>query len=245
MAFTPTPVPAFPDVPNALGVPPVARSASQVIDDIALLTADAVIISRMLQGPQWGIFDANMQPVIVGDSTVRMSFAKDFRISDYPVEGGGFESYDKVETPYDARLTFAIGGSFTLGTALSAINSTSLSGAVSALTGEAARAAFLSSMSVFAASTALFNVVTPDMVYPNANIVHYDYERTDRNGATMLMVDVDLQEVRVAPAPQFSNTQQPSGADPVNGGTVQTVPVASQPLAAPSAPNSLTTFQFS
>ncbi len=68
----------------------------------------------------------------------------------------------------------------------------------------------------------LYSVNMPETSFGPCNIQHYDFSRTTQNGAGILIVDVWLIEIRKTVEAGFSNTQQPSGADPVNGGAVQT-----------------------
>jgi hypothetical protein len=49
--------------------------------------------------------------VITAELVVGFEFRNDWTISDYPVEGGIFESYDKVFLPYLAKVRFASGSS--------------------------------------------------------------------------------------------------------------------------------------
>jgi hypothetical protein len=61
------------------------------------------------------------------------------------------------------------------------------------------------------------------------NAIHYDYRREQRSGASLLMVDVWFEEVRVTAQSEFTNTQSPEGAADTSGGTVLgTVPTPSQ-----------------
>ena len=67
----------------------------------------------------------------------------------------------------------------------------------------------------------MFVIVTRDITYPNVNAVHYDYRRTAENGgASMVIVDVGLREVKITSPGTLTTTRAPAGADPVNGGTV-------------------------
>src|SRR6185437_3575362 len=50
------------------------------------------------QAPQWGIFQ-NGTPVVIADAITNFGYRQDWAVADYPVERGGFESYDKVITP--------------------------------------------------------------------------------------------------------------------------------------------------
>lgn len=156
----------------------------------------------------WGIFDGDDAPVIVGDTVAAFENVKDYRISNFPVEGGGFESYNKVETPFDIRMTFTKGGSL------------------------AERTAFLLSLEAAAASLALYSVATPERTYLDVNITHFDFQRTHTQGATLLVVDVGLEQVRTTATVTFSNTQADDGAGRVNVGPVQPIePTPAQAVA--------------
>lgn len=224
MALAPLPVPTFPNVPIAPGVPPVLRAIGQIQDDVLILAADAFIIYSMFLGPQWGIFDQQGQPVLTGDSLISMDFRKGYRVADYPIEPNGFESYNKVETPYDAKMTMSVTGG-----GLLAIPGTQ----------KPDRTAFLDAVAQACASTYLFQMVTPEVTYYNANLIDYNYRRTAEQGVSRIEVDIYIQEIRQAPPAQFTQTAAVSGADPANDGTVQ----ATAPTTAQSS--SLSGFKFS
>jgi len=188
----------YPNVPFAKGVPPLLR-AQLGVQNLTLLAAGVVNFAKRFAGPQWGIFDQSGRPVLQYDSVVGVEFKKDYRISDFPVEKGQFSSYNKVETPFDARIVFSVGGS------------------------DAERALFLSVCGQLANSLEIVSVVMPEITYPNANVTHYDFRRTARNGVSLLTVDVWVQEVRLTATSTFSQsaTEDPSGASPTDLGTVQ------------------------
>lgn len=189
---------------------PALNSINQVASGVVLLVADAVGILNMLGAPQWGLF-LNGAPALVPDSVMSVEIKADWRLSDYQQEPNAFQSYNKVQTPYDARVTMTKGGS--------GIGS------------------FLLAVEAAVASLNLYDVVTPDRVYSSANLTHYDYRRTNTNGVSLLTVDLWLEEVRVTGTTTAPSTQAPSGATPVNGGNVQTqTPTAAQQLAAGTAP---------
>lgn len=194
------------------GIPPLTVPF-HIVTPI-LLVADAVSAILGFGQPQWGIFDQSNNPVIIADSVVAVDYKQGWHIADYPIEQGDFASYNKVATPFDARVTFTQGGT------------------------ESDRAAFLAAIEAAAASLDLYNVVTPEKTYLNANIEHYDYRRTSRNGVGLLTVDVGLVEIRQVATTTFTQTAQPSGVDQVNGGTVQpTTPTPVQQSAASSLLN--------
>lgn len=173
---------------------------------LELLTQDAIgLLAGAFSRQPWGIYFGGF-PVIIADNVVEVQYRQQWSISDFPVERGAFESYDKVQIPYDARLRFTAGGS------------------------AANRAAMLASIAAVAGDTNLYDVVTPEAVYLSCNITHYDYSRRSNEGLGLLAVDIWLIEVREAASAAMSNTQDPSGASQVNGGTVQTVPATSTQL---------------
>ena len=195
----------------ASGIPALLNNVAAVTNAAALLVADAQIIQNMFQGPKWGIGVGGFFQ-IVPDSIIDLDFKRDWQVPNYPQEEGAFESYNKVAMPYDARVRMTKGGT------------------------DADRAAFLNRIDALAASLTLFDVVMPELVYKNSNIVHYDYRRTATSGVSLLTVDLWLLEIRVSGNAAFSNTAAPSGANPVNTGTVQPqTPTAAQ-AAAGSAP---------
>ena len=90
-------------------------------------------------------------------------------------------------------------------------------------------AQFLTTLEAASASLDLYNVAMPELVYPNCNIEMYGFRRTAENGATLIVVDIGLQEIRQTATQTFSNTATPVAADQVNTGPVQTTtPTTSQ-----------------
>jgi hypothetical protein len=196
-------VPAFPNVPIAPGVPPVLRSVGNTEVSVvsALVSVDSLLDLVFPRALQWGIFDQNGNPIVVGDAVVSVDFRGEFDVPDYPVEQGGFASYNKVAHPKDIRVTVAADG-------------TTIS-----------PAQMLQAVDASVASTALFSVGTPDAIYASMSLTHYDYRRTSQNGAQMITVDVWATEIRMtATITSGSNAQTPSGMSPVSNGTVQPQP---------------------
>lgn len=186
----------------SFGIPPLLNKAGHALTAVGLLVADAKILLRALglQSPQWGIFLNNKQ-VIKPDSVLAFEYKKEYRLADYPMEQGAFQTYNKVTTPYDVRVSMTKGGS------------------------EVERQAFLLTAERIAASLDLYDVLTPERKYSNANISHFDYRRTSTNGVTLLTVDFWLAEIRVTVPAAFSNTKNPSSQINQNGGLVQPAPI--------------------
>lgn len=198
-----------------------------------LLIDSALLISRSLQ-PQWGIY-LNGSPIIAsslaqllgvgsllgalnsvsslfGGSNVSNQFSvvdfehkRDWTISDYPVEDGGFQSYDKVELPFDVKMRIAAGGSISN------------------------RQALINTVESIGKSLELFDVVTPERIYASCSVDHSSYHRTATNGVGLIIVDIWLREIRVTATTTFSNTMSPANAAQKNIGSVQPqAPTAAQ-----------------
>lgn len=218
MAIPVTPKPTYPNVPQAPGVPPLLRTIDEVQNDIVLIGADALSIINLLSTPQWGLFDSSGKPAFKpipaaglsgivstvlqvlgagGQSVGEEEYSLDHRVSDAPQEQGSFVSYNKVSSPYAGRVTYLCGGT------------------------SSQRGAFLTAVKAAQQSLNLYSLVMPEITYQSCTIVHHSYRRTARNGITLIAVDVWVEEVRVTGTAAFTNTQAPSGAAMVNGGTVQ------------------------
>jgi hypothetical protein len=175
---------------------------------IALLAQEAIVFFAGTGVPQWGLFTTAGIPVLVGDNVVTFGFKSEWSISDYPLEQGAFESYDKVTIPFESRIRYSVGGD------------------------SSRRQSFLASLLVIAGNLELYNVITPDAFYPSVNITRYSYDRSAINGAGLLVVDVHVVQVRVTATQAFSNTLSPSSANSQSGGQVQTIPASQQQAAA-------------
>lgn len=215
MAIPPTPKPP-PTVPTAPGVPALNRVAAAQ-NNIGLLLADAAQIANLFAQPQWGLFTQDGGPLFPGFSATPIinaiasgvglantsvgeeAYRREYRISTAPQEHGAFLSYNKVQMPFDGRVSYIVSGL------------------------AEARAFFLQQLETAAAALDLYALVMPEMVYPSVNIIHHDFRRRASRGLQMLEVDIWVEEVRVTGTAQFSNgtTKTPSGADPFNAGQLQ------------------------
>lgn len=187
----------FPDVPLAPGVPPVTRGPSgSVTGAEQRLTKDSDSVSQ-LAATQWGIFDQGGAQIVVPDSVVGFGYSAEYRVADYPIEQGGFESYDKVALPFLARVVMAKGGTL------------------------AERQSFHQAIEAIRGDRELYNVITPEALYVNCNITRVELDRSQQRGAGMLTVEIYLQEIRQKATAQFSNSRDAASASPANGGAVQ------------------------
>lgn len=139
-----------------------------------LLMADATGLFAAFGQPQWGIFDATTgSPILEADSVFSVEYARDYRISDYQQEQGAFFSYNKVQVPFQAKVSFLA---------------------------NALRYNFLAQIEPACASLGLVTVVMPEFAYPSANLTHYGFRREARRGKTLVLFDVWCEEVRVLAA---------------------------------------------
>jgi hypothetical protein len=193
-----------------------------------LLIADAAeLVLEALIGPQWGLY-LNGFPVIqpaksfigelssrlaplsaiaaavgvpnlipISASIVDFDFSQDWPLSNYPQEQGAFQSYDKVTLPFEVRMRIASGGPPPL------------------------RQAFLSSCLAIANSMALYDLVTPELVFPSCNCTRIEWRRSHDKGVTLLQVDLTFQQINVASAVAFGDTSVPQIAGQQSLGNVQ------------------------
>lgn len=193
--------PLYPDVPSASGVPSVLRYAGNaVVSAVTSLVADTISNLSILAAGPWGIYDENGALVIEADTVAGLEFGREYQVATAPQEQGSFQSYNKVQLPYEARVRLMQGGEV------------------------ADRTAFFSALDKAVASLSLYSILTPEVSYTGANVLGYRYIRGGQSGATLIGADVRVQEVRVSAKAQFSNTAQPQGQATQSTGSVQAVP---------------------
>lgn len=152
---------------------------------------------------QWGIYDTDGNQVLIPDTVMSVEYRNESRVPDYPVEGGTFAQYNKTAMPYTARVQMAIGSN----------------GPGS----KSDRTDFLDSLDQVAGDFNLYNIVTPEKTYNNANVIGFDYRRTATSGAGVIVAEVSLVEIRVSATPVFSNPQnQPDTANVSNNASPAT-----------------------
>ena len=182
----------FPSVPKLPGVPALPRSAKFppiVRAGLGLLQG---MLWRIFQvQTRWGIWDSKGKPL--GDpakftglagaaleaaglgstlSTSSVDYSKATRVSDFPIEQGSFASYNKVEAPAAPTVTLCLTGS------------------------EKNRRTFLDAIDAACKSTDLYSVVTPEVTYIDYSVERYNYQRRNSKGATLLLVEITLKEIR-------------------------------------------------
>lgn len=146
--------------------------------------------------PQWGLYDANGNPVLVANSVAGIEYAHDWRLSDYPQEQGAFANYNKVQVPYVAKVRFLVADAVL-------------------------RQQFLRQAEKVCASLDFVTVVTPDIPYLNANPTHAGYRRTGHNGVTLILVEVWCEQVRLFGSTTTNAVKSPNAASPTPSGPIQ------------------------
>lgn len=154
------------------GLPSLASDVLDLFQPVALLVEDLFSIGSNAQS-QWGIFKDG-EPVVLADTVISVDFRQDFKISNYPVEQGAFSSYNKVQMPFEVKISFARGGSV------------------------ADRAEFLNSIAAIIGDTNFYDVVMPEATYTSVNLTHQDFNRKASQNLGLLVIDVYAEEVRSA-----------------------------------------------
>lgn len=190
----------MPNIPNLPGVPPLA---SYIQNNVVLLFSDLISAISPFEGPTWGIF-LDGEQALPYQSVLDFDYKRDSPVSDYQTEEGGFQSYDKVQLPFDVRVRIVSGP-----TAVE-------------------RQDLLLAVEDAADSLDLYDVVTPEKTYSSCNITHVDLARKAHSGVGILVFDIWFVEIRQTSTSTFSNTQDPTAAGQQNTGSVAPQPTTSQ-----------------
>ena len=170
-------------------------------------------------------------PVLTPDSVLSLEWHGEERISDYPVQNGQFVSYNKVKVPFDLRMVMTCQGKNVIQDALQSVTQ-SLNQALSniglAFGQPMSRDAFLRQLDEMLDSTDLYDVVTPDKVYQNVNLVAYNHAKKNDEGGTLIIAELMFREVRESGQAAYSGatvgnqlaSNSETAASPVNLGTV-------------------------
>jgi hypothetical protein len=146
---------------------------------IFLLTADAPGILPEFGPLLWGIFDEGGQPVLISDAIEEVDYDRGYDVSSYPQEKGAFFNYNKVQDPYESKVT---------------------------LLSSQTRQQLFSILEPACASLQRVSIVMPEMSYPSANLLRYGFRRTAQRGATLVAVDVWCKEIRVTSSSALSSS---------------------------------------
>ena len=117
---------------------------------------------------QEGIFGADITP----DSVLEMSFQSESEATSEPIEKGGFASFYKTNSPETVSLVFSFSAD------------------------DARQNNALDKIRERKENYDLISILTPTHLYENMTIVSYSYNRTNTDGMTMLVLQVDFQQIK-------------------------------------------------
>lgn len=203
----------FPNVPFAPGVPPLPRLPGAIGAVVNLILSDALSLLAGLGEAQWGLFLDGI-PVIFAESVVSFEFKQGAQVANFPIEGGKFEAYDKVQRPFDVRLRFATGDTL------------------------AARQDLLDSAREAVESLDLMDAVTPEAIYENVNPTHFDYRRTAQNGVGLIVVDIFCEQIRTTASSTFTSSNPTTSGSTGLTTNDTTTEISVRPAAAIVSPQS-------
>lgn len=117
---------------------------------------------------QEGIFGADVTP----DSVLEMSFQSESEATSEPIEKGGFASFYKTNSPETVSLVFSFSAD------------------------DARQNNALDKIRERKENYDLISILTPTHLYENMTIISYSYNRTNTDGMTMLVLQVDFQQIK-------------------------------------------------
>ena len=212
----------YPDVPNYPGVPNIPRT-SPGNSSISISLAQNDNASQATQDESvWGIFSATDGTALYTPSesgtisTYAFDFSRQTTVSSFPVEQSAFADYDKIWSPAKPMITVAFSGSST------------------------EKREILNIIEAACLDTSLWNIFIPETEYLGYTIARYSYRRTATKGATLLLIDVQLEEVKQVSV-SYTNTSSSdlsSGAtSTANAKTPSAIPASSSGQVQPKTPS--------
>ena len=135
------------------------------------LTTDSgasYVYDVFMSDTQEGIFGADITP----DSVLEMSFQSESEATSEPIEKGGFASFYKTNSPETVSLVFSFSAD------------------------DARQNNALDKIRERKENYDLISILTPTHLYENMTIVSYSYNRTNTDGMTMLVLQVDFQQIK-------------------------------------------------
>jgi hypothetical protein len=192
----------YPLVPQALGVPALLRSGAQLLDTLTLGylgIGDALNEIIGAEPVKWGVFDSTGKKIAPYDSVVAVGYQNDSHVSDYPIEGGAFATYNKVESPFGVVVALNCGGS------------------------EENRANFQTAIEAARKSLDRFTVLTPDHTYYDINFTGVSWSRSLRDGAYMITCQLTGREIRDFAKAAYATPKDIGAFDPKAQGQIQLI----------------------
>ncbi len=168
---------------------------------------------------QWGILNSEgisftgFGASLIGavQSMYSLNYNKQMAVADFPVEQGGFASYNKVEMPANPIIVLNFMGNVS------------------------DREQFINAIDVATKSTDLYTIITPEITYVNYTIEKYNYSRSAARGKTLISIQLYLKEIRQVSQQNPNNSggaingsNNPTNSGSQSNGQVQSSAASSQ-----------------
>ena len=121
-----------------------------------------------MQDSQEGLFGADIEP----DSVLEMNYTGESEATSEPIEKGNFASFYKTNSPDTISLVFSFNSD------------------------DARQNAALDKIEERKKSYELISILTPTHLYEDMTILTYSYSRSNSDGMTLLVLQVDFQKVK-------------------------------------------------
>ena len=131
-----------------------------------------MIIDLRTEPRTWTLLTENGTDALTFDAMLSVDISAENRVVHEPVENGSFASYNKAASPTQLRVSLARSGT------------------------DYDQQAALDTLDRLCGGTDLVTLVTPAQEYAGYNLESYSYNRTDRGGAQLLVVELSLIEIR-------------------------------------------------
>lgn len=146
--------------------------------------------------------------VFVPSSWVKHELIADSSISNAPTEGGSYTSFNKVMRPSELRVVFAFEGWMAFdGNIAKPFSAEGIS-----------RTEFIQILTKMRKYAYTYTIVTPDVHFPGFDLTHFDYQVSDKNGVTLLLVSAFFQRVMDVVESSVSSGNQGKGTQTANAG---------------------------
>lgn len=191
MAFKLPSIPSLPSV-NLPKVLSFVKSPAAVLNAMSLIAKNLPKLNP--PRPIYAILNAEtLIPLTTPDSWQEITpLVAEYQVADYPIEDGGFAPYHKVRRPSLVAATLTKEGS------------------------DLERATWLEAIrqQLQADPTALYNILTPQGIYPNQTIVGLSYQTRPDRGSNLLYLELRFSEVPQIETPSLLGTK---AVEPTSG----------------------------
>lgn len=149
-----------------------------------------------MQDTQEGLFGADIEP----DSVLEMNYTGESEATSEPIEKGNFASFYKTNSPDTISIVFSFNSD------------------------DARQNAALDKIEERKKGYELISILTPTHLYEDMTILTYSYSRTNSDGMTLLVLQVDFQKIKqVAVNTGVAQYKNVTSASKKNTGKKQTI----------------------